>query len=132
MSKHKKIIILVLIIIIIILIIINLLIRKNNNSVVVKDNISYQTATKLYKKIDIGDDREYISKLYGYTYGKDNVRVDVKIAYLEENKVYDLNGNFISEYSQDKENEILEKATLREYNYYKKGNDYSLKGFVDK
>ena len=63
------------------------------------------------------DKREYVSKLYGYSYDSDgNVQMDVMEGYTEE----------IGEYSKDTLNDVLDKGTLKTYNYERDGDNYNL------
>ena len=131
-SKNKKILIIIGVIIIIIAIILILLcLPKATNEVAKKETVKHEVVDKLYQELEKEDDtKEYISKLYGYSYDdKGNLIMQVKEGYIENNKVYDLEGQELGDYQAEEINNILEKGTLKTYNYTKKNNDY-IKGWL--
>ena len=87
---------------------------------------TYQSDKITRVKAECGDN-SYISKLYGYTYNKDILTINISFAYVKENIVYDLNNNKISEYDSKRINSILDKGTIKNYKYEIKGNNYYLK-----
>ena len=133
--KNKKILIVVglIIVVIIIVLLLTMLLPKESNDVEQKNNIEYNVVDELYEQLDGPectencDTREYVSKLYGYTYDeKNNLEIQVKEEYVENNKVYDLDGKELGDYSEDTLNNTLDSGTLKTYNYTKDGDDYVL------
>ena len=130
MKKYMKFIIIGIIIVLIIIVL--LLIVFNNNK---KENIvvNYDEVETLYDGLENEeckkncDDKEYVSKLFGYSYDIDgNVQMNVMEGYTENNKVYNLEGKEIGDYSKDTLNEVLDKGTLKTYNYERDGDSYKL------
>ena len=128
--RNKKIILFIVAIIIVVLILITFfLLNKKDEKVVV----NYDEVETLYDNLDKQectencDERKYVSKLYGYSYdSKGNVQMNVMEGYTENNKVYDLEGKEIGDYSKDTLNDVLDKGTLKTYNYDKNGDNYKL------
>ena len=130
MKKYNKFIIIGIIIVLIIIVLLFILFNTNKKENIV---INYDEVETLYDNLDKQectencDEREYVSKLYGYSYdSKGNVQMDVMEGYTENNKVYDLEGKEIGDYSKDTLNDVLDKGTLRTYNYGKNGESYKL------
>ena len=119
--QMKK-IILIIIPIIIIIVIIAYFISKKDNITVQNNPITHEEVEKIYENMETTeclencDNKKYVSKLYGYTYDKnDNIQIDVKEGYIENNKVYDLDGNLLGDYNEKSLDKILEKGTLKSY-----------------
>lgn len=95
-----------------------------------KVKVKYGVAEELYnslEKRDLGSDKEYVSKLYGYTYDEnENVEITVKEGYTLNNKVYDLDGKEIGNYSEDTFKATMDKATSKKYSYSKTNDGYKL------
>ena len=130
MKKHKKFIIIGIIIVLIIIAILFILFNTNKKENIV---VNYDEVETLYDNLDKQectencDERKYVSKLYGYSYdSKGNVQMDVMEGYTENNKVYDLDGKEIGDYSKDTLNDVLDKGTLKTYNYERDGDNYNL------
>lgn len=130
MKKYNKFIIIGIIIVLIIIVLLFILFNTNKKENIV---INYDEVETLYDNLDKQectencDERKYVSKLYGYSYdSKGNVQMDVMEGYTENNKVYDLEGKEIGDYSKDTLNDVLDKGTLRTYNYGKNGESYKL------
>ena len=119
-------IIAVLIIIVLVFMLFNT--NKKENIVVNYDEVEtlYDDLEKTECTENCGE-REYVSKLYGYSYDSDgNVQMDVMEGYTENNKVYNLEGKEIGNYSKDTLNDVLDKGTLKTYNYERNGDNYNL------
>ena len=131
MNNKKKLMIGVIVALIIIVVILAFIFLNNNKEEVV---VNYDEVKTLYDNLDKEgiagkncEERKYISKLYGYSYDNDgNVQMNVMEGYTENNKVYDLDGKEIGKYSKDTLNEVLDKGTLKTYNYDKNGDNYKL------
>lgn len=93
--------------------------------------IKHEIADKLYNKVkkeETSDEKKYISKLYGYTSDKNqNITIYTKEGYIKDDMLYDLDNNVIGKYEKTKQNEDLEKATLKTYKFNKNENDYKLR-----
>lgn len=72
-------------------------------------------------------DKKYISKLFGYTYNEKELIVNVKIAYIKNNKMYDLTDKELGEYKKDTQNTLIDSSSSKIYTYNKNGNNYYLK-----
>lgn len=128
--KNKKIILFVVAFIIVILIVICFFLLNNKNEEIV---VNYDEVETLYDDLEKTectencDEREYVSKLYGYSYDSSgDVQMDVMEGYAENNKVYNLEGKEIGNYSKDTLNDVLDKGTLKTYHYEKNSDDYKL------
>ncbi len=128
----KNIIIIVGIIILIILLVILLtfLLKKTPNEVAKKEEISHDIVEKLYNDLDKKEntsEKEYVSKLYGYTYDENNnLKMTVKEGYVQNNKVYNLEGKEIGDYNKDTLNKVLDNGTLKTYDYSYEEGKYNL------
>lgn len=70
--------------------------------------------------------RSYVSKLYGYSNNNDKLEVDVRVGYIEDDTVYDLDGKELGAYDKDKLNTLLDQGTTQVYVYTINGSDYAL------
>ena len=123
MINNRKTLIIGLGLIVIILVITIILIPKNSNEIAMKPHVKYNIVEDLYKenkKDKVEGNKEYVSKLYGYTYDKEeNIEMYVKEGYIENNILYDLSGNELGQYTKEKLNTLLDKGTLKIYKYKK-------------
>ena len=78
------------------------------------------------------DSPKYVSKLYGYSTKKEALEVDVAVAYIKDNKVYNLNNEEIGDYDKNKINKILDKGTIQVYNYTLENDNYYLSSIGSK
>ena len=70
---------------------------------------------------------DYYSKMIGYTYDYDgNVIIHVNVLKKANNKLYDLNDNYVAEFSEDTVKESLNKGTTYEYVYKEENDNYRL------
>jgi len=76
-------------------------------------------------------DKEYISKLYGYTYNNNELIVNIKVAYKKEGKLYNLNDEVFADYDKENENILMDSATSQIYTYSKDGDKYYLKSIIN-
>ena len=72
------------------------------------------------------DSKKYVSKLYGYSNNEETLTLNVKAGYIENEKVYDLNGKEIGNYNEEELNEMLDQGTLQVYTYQAQDGDYQL------
>ena len=73
----------------------------------------------------------YTSKLYGYTYNNDNLELYIKMGYIDNGKVYDLNNKEIGEYDKKTINKTLDDGTLQIYSYQIDNNKYYFKKIIE-
>ena len=73
------------------------------------------------------DSKKYVSKLYGYSNNEETLTLNVKAGYIENEKVYDLNGKEIGNYNEEELNEMLDQGTLQIYTYKTQNGKYQLK-----
>ncbi len=78
------------------------------------------------------DSLQYVSKLYGYSSKDETLEVDVAVAYIKDNKIYDLQNNEIGDYDKKNINKILDKGTIQVYNYVFKNDNYYLNSIGSK
>lgn len=130
MKKYRKFIIIGIIAVLIIIVLVFMLFNTNKKENIV---VNYDEVETLYDDLEKTEctencgEREYVSKLYGYSYDSDgNVQMDVMEGYTENNKVYNLEGKEIGNYSKDTLNDVLDKGTLKTYNYERNGDNYNL------
>ena len=130
--KNKKVLIIVGIIVVVIIIAVALImfLPKVTNEVAAGPKVKHNIVNELYKDVETNKTegtREYVSKLYGYSYDEnENIVMQVKEGYIENNKVYNLEGTELGDYSEDTLNTVLDNGTLKTYNYTKENNDYKL------
>ena len=72
------------------------------------------------------DSKKYVSKLYGYSNNEETLTLNVKAGYIENEKVYDLNGKEIGNYNEEELNEMLDQGTLQIYIYKTQNGKYQL------
>ena len=130
LNNKKLLIIIGIIVILLIIVIAILLIPKASNEVAMKPFVKYNVVEELYNDLEpnkLDETKEYVSKLYGYTYDKDeNIEMHVKEGYIQNSKVYDSEGKELGEYSEDTLNTLLDKGTLKIYNYTKNNDNYEM------
>lgn len=73
----------------------------------------------------------YVSKLYGYSQGEDKLYLTITSGYVNGDKVYNLSGEEIGEYSKDKLNSILDDGTMKNYIFDKEGSLYKFEKVED-
>lgn len=71
-------------------------------------------------------DKEYISKLYGYSYNDNELIVDMRVGYKKDGKLYDLDNKELGKYSKKTSNALMDSATPQVLTYKKDGNNYIL------
>ena len=130
--KNKKVLIIigVIVIVIIIAVLLIMFLPKASNEVAAGPKVKHNVVNELYQDVETNKEegtKKYVSKLYGYSYDEnENIVMQVKEGYIENNKVYDLDGNELGEYTEDTLNTTLDNGTLKTYNYTKENNDYKL------
>lgn len=92
------------------------------------DGYSYTLSDNVITRTQgICSDKEYKSKLYGYTFSDDELIVNVKVGYVKDGKLYNVNDEELADYDEEKENTQMDLSTSRIYTYSKNGNNYYLK-----
>ena len=129
--KNKKVLIIgVIVVVIIIAALLIMFLPKATNEVAAGPKVKHNVVDKLYKEVENNkkeETREYVSKLYGYTYDdNENIVMQVKEGYIENNKLYDLEGKELGDYNKYTINTLLDKGTSKTYNYTKDNGDYKL------
>ena len=129
--NNKKLLIIIGVVVILLIIVITiLLLPKASNDVAVKTHVKHSVVDELYKDVETNTEegsKKYVSKLYGYTYDdNENIVMQVKEGYIENNKVYDLDGKELGDYTEETLNKLLDNGTLKTYNYTKENGDYTL------
>ncbi len=74
--------------------------------------------------------KKYVSKLYGYTSSENEIRLDVKVGYILDGNVYDINDKLLGEYKSDTLNKLLDKSTKEVYTYHKENGHYILESIA--
>lgn len=129
MEKNKKLILVIgaIVLIVIVAVVLLLLPKKDKNEVASNETIKHNVVDKLYKEVEKNTQEKYVSKLFGYTSDKDgNITMVVKEGYLENNKVYDLDGKELGDYDEKTLNTLLDKGTEKVYNYTNNNGDYKM------
>ena len=103
--------------------------KKEANKIVneIPNNINYiyegykysLNGNKITREEASCPDKSYVTKLYGYSSGEDNIYLTIMSGYISNNKVYDLENNEIGEYEKDTLNKVLDKGTIKTYDYSK-------------
>ena len=94
----------------------------------VYEGYAYQlSGDKLTREKVECDSKKYVSKLYGYSNNEETLTLNVKAGYIENEKVYDLNGKEIGNYNEEELNEMLDQGTLQIYTYKTQNGEYQLK-----
>lgn len=70
--------------------------------------------------------REYVSKLYGYSSNEEELEVDVRVGYVENDTLYDMNGKELGDYSSETVKELLDQSTLQVYRYARTNDSFHL------
>ena len=93
----------------------------------VYEGYAYQlSGDKLTREKVECDSKKYVSKLYGYSNNEETLTLNVKAGYIENEKVYDLNGKEIGNYNEEELNEMLDQGTLQIYTYKTQNGKYQL------
>lgn len=73
-------------------------------------------------------DRQYVSQLYGYSYDKNQLSMDVNIGYLSNGVLYDLADNRLGEYNNDVKElfNLFVGNSYYRFNYVLDGETYKL------
>ena len=128
--SNKKILIIICIVVILIIILTIIFLSKTSDEIALTTHVKHDVVEELYKEVENNVEegtKQYVSKLYGYSYDEEgNIVMQVREGYIENNKVYDLEGNELGDYTEEELNSILDKATLKTYNYTKENNNYKL------
>lgn len=98
------------------------------------DGYSYTlNKKKITRTVGTCGDKEYVSKLFGYSHNEDEteLQVYIKVAYIKDGKLYDLNDKELGDYSEEEENSLLDLSTSKIYTYEKQGAEYKLKGITN-
>lgn len=83
------------------------------------------------KDADCGT-REYVSKLFGYTYDNErNLDIQVNFGYVEDDKLYDLDGTYLGDYNEDDLKSLLDSGTMKTYKYDYQNNKYTFSEVTD-
>lgn len=77
------------------------------------------------------DGSTYINHMYGYSFEKKEIIVDLNICLLKDNKLYKLDNTFVSDYDANEKDEQLLKCSGYRYNYTKEDNVYALKSIEE-
>lgn len=68
---------------------------------------------------------KYISILFGYSYNEDELSVDVAIAEIKNDELYNIDGEYIGK-NDDKYQEVLRNSTIYRYGFKLNNNNYYL------
>ena len=122
--KEKKLIFIAIIIVIILFALALIFINIRD-----EPKVEISTVKMLYKQLKPEeDDKDYRYKLYGYTYDEHkNIEMSVMQGYVEDGKVYDMDGKEIGNYEKKNLNRILDNASLKTYTFTYKNGKYTLK-----
>ena len=84
------------------------------------------------KKKACETDIKYVSFLYGYSWNKNELSMDVNISYQKDNMLYDLAGKELGAYNGDvtKLFELTKATTYYRFNYIKDGSNFKLDSVI--
>ena len=71
-------------------------------------------------------EERYVSKIYGYSNDNNTLSLYISSGYIKNEKVYNLEGIEIGDYDKNKINKILDRGTIKIYNYQDKNGKYIL------
>ena len=71
-------------------------------------------------------EERYVSKIYGYSNDNNTLSLYISSGYIKNEKVYNLEGIEIGDYDKNKINKILDRGTIKIYNYQNKNGKYIL------
>lgn len=94
----------------------------NNYKYLIKDNSLVKEKNKCISDI------KYISNLFGYSYNKKELSMDINIGYLKDGILYDLTDNELGKYDGDvkKLQELFKDSPYYRYNYIKDKDGFKL------
>lgn len=80
------------------------------------------------KEAKCQSDIEYVTFLYGYSWNKDKLSMDVNISYLKEGTLYDLNNKVLGSYDGDASKlfDLTKDTSFYRFNYVKEGSEFKL------
>lgn len=89
-------------------------------------NVNGNSVTR--KKSECKSDIKYVTFLYGYSWNKDLLSMDVNISYQKGDMLYDLNDKELGNYDGDvsKLFNLTKTTSYYRFNYVKRGNDFEL------
>lgn len=81
------------------------------------------------EKVDCNGDKKYISNLFGYSYNKNEIDIDVNMGYLINDMLYDLDGNELGKYDGKVASlkEMFANSSYYTYTYVSEKKIYKLK-----
>ena len=148
--NRKKILIFLGSIIVLLVILFLLFLSSSKQEEVVDKNIKYKDAQSIYQKLNQNCQgalvwnikkyqslnltyeearnncqKNYVSRLYAFTSNDEEVILDVKILELDNEKLYDLDKNFVDDYNINNLNDSLEKGSMYRYSF-KNSTNYPL------
>ena len=71
-------------------------------------------------------EERYVSKTYGYSNDNNTLSLYISSGYVKDGKVYNLEGIEIGDYDKNKINKILDRGTIKIYNYKNENGKYIL------
>lgn len=80
----------------------------------------------IIRKKDQCEKRQYVSKLYGYTSNDNSLEIDVMVGYIENDVLYNLDGEVLGNVTEDNLQTLLDKGTMQIYTYKIKNQNYQL------
>ena len=71
-------------------------------------------------------EEKYVSKIYGYSNDNNTLSLYISSGYIKNEKVYNLEDIEIGDYDKNKINKILDRGTIKIYNYKNENGKYIL------
>ena len=90
------------------------------------DGYSYTLEENKITRTKTECEERYVSKIYGYSNDNNTLSLYISSGYVKDGKVYNLEGIEIGDYDKNKINKILDRGTIKIYNYKNENGKYIL------
>ena len=90
------------------------------------DGYSYTLEENKITRTKTECEERYVSKIYGYSNDNNTLSLYISSGYIKNGKVYNLEDIEIGDYDKNKINKILDRGTIKIYNYKNENGKYIL------
>ena len=94
------------------------------------DGYSYTLEENKITRTKTECEEKYVSKIYGYSNDNNTLSLYISSGYIKNGKVYNLKGIEIGDYDKNKINKILDRGTIKIYNYKNENGKYILQNII--
>ena len=88
------------------------------------DGYSYTLEENKITRTKTECEERYVSKIYGYSNDNNTLSLYISSGYIKNGKVYNLEDIEIGDYDKNKINKILDRGTIKIYNYKNENGKY--------